>query len=98
MNYLITKTCLVLKLQDSSEILIKTKPARLACPCAQCSGEIDVFGNVYKGGSRLQLSKNSFEIKKIQPVGNYGIKIFWGDNHSNGIYTFDFLKKLSHEN
>ena len=98
MNYLITETCLVLKLKDSSEVLVKTRAARLACPCAQCAGETDVFGNKYKGSSSLQLSRKSFEIQKIHPVGNYGIKIFWGDNHSNGIYTFDFLKNLSHEN
>tara|TARA_Y100000817_G_C16763554_1_gene502778 strand:+ start:426 stop:722 length:297 start_codon:yes stop_codon:yes gene_type:complete len=97
LNYLITESCLVLKLKDCSELLIKTKPARFACPCAQCGGERDVFGNVYKKDRVLQLSGRSFEILKIQPVGNYGIKIFWGDNHSDGIYTFDFLKKLSLE-
>ena len=98
MNYLITENYLVLKLkEDPSELLIKTKPARLACPCANCEGERDVFGNVYKKRSALQLSKSSFEILKILPVGNYGIKIFWGDNHCDGIYTFDFLKTLSHE-
>ena len=98
MNYLITESCLALKLQDSSEILIKIKDARLACPCAQCNGEKDVFGNIYKKGGVTPLLKSAFEIRKIQPVGNYGLKIFWGDNHSAGIYTFDFLKKLSYEN
>ena len=98
MNYLITKDCLALKLQGSSELLINTKRARLACPCAQCSGEKDVFGNTYKKGGGAPLSKNAFEIQNIQPVGNYGIKVFWADGHSNGIYTFDFLKTLSYEN
>ena len=66
MNYLITESCLVLKLKDCSELLIKTKPARFACPCAQCGGERDVFGNVYKKDRVLQLSGRSFEILKIQ--------------------------------
>ena len=98
MNYLITKNCLALKTQDSLEILVKLKKVRLSCPCANCSGEKDVFGNVYKARGSSPLLKSSYEIRDIQPVGNYGIKIFWGDNHSNGIYTFDFLKKLSCEN
>ncbi len=97
MNYLITKNCLALKIKGSLEILIKIKKVRQSCPCAHCSGEKDVFGNVYKARNSYPILKNSYEIRSIQPIGNYGIKIFWGDNHSNGIYTFDFLKKLSRE-
>ena len=86
---------MALKTQGSLEILVKLKKVRLSCPCAHCSGEKDVFGNVYKTKGSSPMLKSSYEIRDIQPVGNYGIKIFWGDNHSNGIYTFDFLKKLS---
>ena len=88
---------MALKLKGSLELLIKIKKVRQSCPCAHCSGEKDVFGNVYKIKTSSSIPKNSYEIRGIQPVGNYGIKIFWGDNHSAGIYTFDFLKKLSHE-
>jgi len=88
---------LALKIQGSLEILVELKKVRLSCPCAHCSGEKDVFGNTYKARGSSPILKSSYEIRDIQPVGNYGIKIFWGDNHSNGIYTFDFLKKLSRE-
>tara|TARA_B100001029_G_scaffold179548_1_gene189493 strand:+ start:2144 stop:2440 length:297 start_codon:yes stop_codon:yes gene_type:complete len=98
MNYLFTENNLALKLSDSSELLIDLKKIRNACPCAHCSGEKDVFGNIYKIGGKIPLLKKSFKIKFLKPIGNYGIKIIWEDGHSNGIYTFDLLKKLSYEN
>ena len=98
MNYLFTENNLALKLSDSSELLIDLKKIRNACPCAHCSGEKDVFGNTYKIGGEIPLLKKSFKIKFLKPIGNYGIKIIWEDGHSNGIYTFDLLKKLSYEN
>ena len=98
MNYFFTENNLALKLSDSSELLIDLKKIRSACPCAHCSGEKDVFGNIYKIGGEIPLLKKSFKIKFLKPIGNYGIKIIWEDGHSNGIYTFDLLKKLSYEN
>ena len=98
MNYFFTENNLALKLSDSSELLIDLKKIRSACPCAHCSGEKDVFGNIYKIGEEIPLPKKSFKIRLLRPVGNYAIKIIWEDGHSNGIYTFDLLKKLSYEN
>ena len=98
MNYLITETSLVLRLSGSSELLIDLKKIRTACPCAHCNGEKDVFGNIYKMEGDIPLLKKSFKIKLIRPIGNYAIKIFWEDGHSNGIYPFELLKNLSCEN
>ena len=97
MNYLITERHLALKLSGFPEVLIDLKKLRNACPCAHCNGERDVFGNIYKLESGSTLLEASFKINNIKLVGNYAIKVFWADNHSNGIYTFEFLKKLSYE-
>ena len=93
-DYLITEKDLVMRL-SGDELLINLKKMRLACPCAYCKGEKDVFGNVYKLKIDHPLLDNSFKIKTIKKVGNYAFRVFWEDNHSNGIYTFDFLKTLS---
>ena len=98
MNYLVTENHLALKLPDSSELLIDLKKIRMACPCARCGGEKDVFGNIYKIDGGRPLLKKSFKIKFLKLVGNYAIKVFWEDGHSNGIYTFDLLKRLNCEN
>ncbi len=95
MNYVITENHLILKTDSSCEYLINLKKIRLACPCAYCKGEKDIFGNIYKLDVEHPLLESAFKIKNIRPVGNYAIKIFWEDNHSNGIYTFDLLKNLS---
>jgi DUF971 family protein len=29
-----------------------------------------------------------------EPVGNYGIKIEWSDNHGSGIYSFQYLREI----
>ena len=91
-NYLITETEFVFQIKNC-EISIDLKKLRLACPCANCKGEKDVFGNVYKG-SEKKLNPLSFQIHTVRAVGNYAVRIFWKDQHATGIYTFDFLKSF----
>ena len=62
--------------------------------CANCKGEKDVFGNVYRGPEK-KLNESSFQVHTVRTVGNYAVRIFWKDQHANGIYTFDFLKSLN---
>ena len=95
LNYFITEKNLVLKLDNRTELLINLKKMRLSCPCAHCKGEKDVFGNVYKNENKNPLTPQAFMVAAIKSVGNYAIRVFWEDQHTNGIYTFDFLKSLS---
>ena len=92
-NYLITEREFILKL-DEDELFINLKKMRLACPCAHCKGEKDIFGNIYKGKLKT-LQNNAFEVHTVRTVGNYAIRVLWKDGHANGIYTFDFLRTLS---
>ena len=92
-EYLITENAFIVKLEED-ELFINLKKMRLACPCAHCKGEKDIFGNIYKGKTQT-LQKNAFKIYTIRTVGNYAVRVFWKDKHANGIYTFDFLRTLS---
>jgi DUF971 family protein len=56
------------------------------CPCAGCQGH---------GGTIEFTSGHDCELRDIQTVGNYALSITWGDGHSAGIYSFDFLRSLS---
>ena len=47
------------------------------------------------GQEVLQLNKNDINITKIEPVGNYAIKIIFSDNHNTGIYSWDYLYEIS---
>jgi DUF971 family protein len=41
--------------------------------------------------------KRDVAILKIDPVGNYAVRITFDDLHDTGIYTWDYLHTLGHE-
>lgn len=55
------------------------------CPCAGCQGHV--------GSVTFQAGHNS-ELRDIEQVGNYALRLVWGDGHGSGLYTFTFLKQL----
>jgi DUF971 family protein len=61
------------------------------CPCAQCQGHDQGIRWVE---SVEQASKLALEISQLEQVGNYAIGLTWGDSHSGGIYTFEYLRDL----
>jgi DUF971 family protein len=85
---------ILLKWSDSTEDVLKLKSMRNNCPCANCAGEKDVFGNIYKGPEK-ELKEESYIRTGIQPVGYYAIRPFWKDGHHSGIYSFELLKNIS---
>ena len=93
-NYLITETEFVFQIKNQ-EIAIGLKKLRQSCPCANCKGEKDVFGNIYRG--KKSLADNSFRLSRYEKVGLYGIRFFWEDHHHDGIYTYDLLRSLTNE-
>ncbi|OGX04951.1 MAG: hypothetical protein A3G87_06185 [Omnitrophica bacterium RIFCSPLOWO2_12_FULL_50_11] len=62
---------------------------RLSCPCAACVDELTGKRQVTPDA----IPKDIHPLR-IQSVGRYGIQIRWSDQHSTGIYTFDFLREL----
>ena len=83
-----------IKWKDGSESFINNKILREACPCAHCSGESDIFGNVYIGEKSEHQNINQYKIMKYISVGHYAIRFFWADNHNSGIYPYKLLKSL----
>ena len=84
---------LIFKWGDDFESYIPLKTLREKCPCANCEGEKDVFGNIYRVNIKAN-SKESFLLNGIQPVGYYALRPFWQDGHHSGIYSFEFLRTL----
>ena len=62
---------------------------RLACRCAQCVDE-------WTGERRIEASSVPDDVKpvRIEPVGRYGLQIYWSDGHETGIYTYETLAEL----
>src|SRR5262245_11663245 len=55
------------------------------CPCAGCQGH---------GGEVKFVPGGDSELRELAPVGNYALKLTWGDRHDTGIYTFTYLRSL----
>ena len=92
-NILLVGTELAVKWSDETESFIDLKLLRDNCPCAFCSGEKDVLGNVYKGPKK-ELGGIAYEALSSEKIGHYAVRIFWGDRHSDGLFTYDLLRKL----
>jgi DUF971 family protein len=85
---------LAIKWEDGTESFISLETLRRACPCAGCTGEQDVMGQLHKG-PEVTLSPRSFELKRIENVGGYGVTPVWADGHRTGIFSFDYLARVA---
>ncbi|NLT49632.1 MAG: DUF971 domain-containing protein [Ignavibacteria bacterium] len=87
----IDKNTLNITWNDNSEDKIKLANLRRLCPCAVCNSEREKNGNTY-----IPIyTGNQLKIENIKIVGSYAVNIIWKDGHSNGIYDFDYLLKIS---
>jgi DUF971 family protein len=85
---------LAIKWDDGSENFIVLEKLRRCCPCAGCKGETDIMGNVYKTPGQNP-PPSAFELIRIASVGSYAIQPVWADGHATGIYSFDYLRRIS---
>lgn len=49
------------------------------------------------GQETLQLGKHEVGVTKLEPVGNYAIRIIFDDGHDTGLYTWAYLHELGRE-
>ena len=85
---------LAIRWDDGSESFVPLEKLRRACPCAGCKGEVDIMGNLYKN-PELPLKPTSFQLRSIANVGTYAVQFYWGDGHSTGLYSFDYLRRVA---
>lgn len=58
------------------------------CPCAHCQGHQGPIRWV-EGAETADL-----DLLHLEEVGNYALRLAWGDGHGTGIYTFRLLRRL----
>lgn len=85
---------LAIRWEDGSESYILLEKLRRCCPCASCSGEVDILGNLYKGPDK-PLPAGAFELVRFGPVGGYAIQPTWKDGHNSGLYSFEYLRRVA---
>lgn len=47
---------------------------------------------------KTPLNKKNVSITNIERIGNYAIRIIFDDGHNTGIYSWDYLRKMSENN
>ncbi len=67
---------------------------RNACPCAECKQSTH---NDDKSDEMVFVLKPapSATVESVELVGNYALKIFWNDGHGSGIYSWEYLRKMT---
>jgi DUF971 family protein len=85
-------------LHQTSKILELTWPDdvthNLSCEYLRVSSpSAEVRGHGI-GQETLQLGKENVNIKAIEPIGHYAIKLVFDDNHDSGLYSWDLLREL----
>ena len=85
---------LAVKWSDGCESFISLEKLRHCCPCADCKGETDILGNVYKN-PEANLTPPAFQLTRIVSVGGYAIQPVWADGRATGIYSFEYLKGIA---
>lgn len=70
---------------DGKRVTYPNTVLRGYCPCAHCQGH----------GGGISYVPGDSSLRGLEPVGNYALKLAWGDGHDTGIYSFDYLRKLT---
>ncbi|MFI5251638.1 MAG: gamma-butyrobetaine hydroxylase-like domain-containing protein [Bacteroidota bacterium] len=86
------KSGVVVRWNDSHESRYTLELLRDICPCAECSGET-VLLHSYVPPSPDRSTPGRYELKNIRVVGTYAMQPDWGDGHSTGIYSWEYLLK-----
>ena len=73
---------------DNTECMLSTEFLRVHSPSAEVQGHS-------AEQAVLQVGKENVSIDKIEPVGNYAIKIFFSDGHDTGLYSWQYLHMLA---
>jgi DUF971 family protein len=84
---------LAIQWNEGAESYLDLQLLRRACPCAACGGEPDVLGNIMRPS--VSYSDNSFDLVGFEIIGGYAIQPRWADGHQTGIYSFQYLRRLS---
>ena len=80
----------VVRWKDGTVDRLPFEYLRNHCPCATC---VDEWSG--RRRSLTLLLPTNFGPLKLDPVGNYGVRIHWNDGHQTGIYSHYQLRRLA---
>lgn len=78
---------LEIEFDDGNSFKYTTEFLRVYSPSAEVAGH-------GPGQEVLQVGKSDVNIKDIEPVGMYAVKLVFDDNHDSGLYSWQYLYDL----
>jgi DUF971 family protein len=78
---------------DGVESYFEFERLRAASPSAETQGERDILGVQYGGNGPRKFP--GVTVLGWEQVGNYALRFDFSDGHRTGLYSFDYLRKLS---
>ena len=82
---------LELEFDDGMQFQLPCEYLRVFSPSADVKGH-------GPGQEVLQVGKENINIKEIEPVGNYAIKLIFDDGHNTGLYSWSYELGIEHDN
>ena len=86
-------TEVAIKWNDGTEDFFSMEGLRAASPSAENKGERDLFGNVHGASSQTEFP--GVTVVSWTPIGGYAIRFDFSDGHRTGLFSFDYLKRIS---
>ena len=82
------KDTLRVAFSDGDAIVLSAERLRVESPSAEVRGH---------GGAKPPpvRGKANVKIQRLEPVGNYAVRIVFDDGHDSGLYSWDYLKQLA---
>ena len=79
---------LAILFDDGARATLTAEKLRVQSPSAEVRGH---------GGARppALTGKERVKITRLEPVGNYALRIVFDDGHDSGLYSWDYLKELA---
>lgn len=84
------KSQLIVTFDDGQSYPLSAEMLRVMSPSAEVQG--------HSPDQRVTLGgKRDVKISELKPVGNYAVRIVFGDGHNTGLYAWEYLRKLGEE-
>ncbi len=81
---------LVVSFDDGQRFELPAEYLRVLSPSAEVRGH-------GVGQEVLQVGKQDVDIVRVEPVGNYAVRLVFSDGHDSGLFTWHYLHELGRE-
>jgi DUF971 family protein len=82
------KNALRVAFQDGNSESLPAEMLRVMSPSAEVQGHSPAERKLVGGKSRVT-------IQKVEPVGNYAVKLVFSDGHDTGLFTWPYLYDMA---